>query len=496
MRRFAPILALLTITTTVAGADASECPPGTEDLPEPFHIEDCGVCELPALPSLDCSTDKTCCTSGALDVDADPGATSQCDEAIAFAAVEGSCPDDWDAHVQLFSMNEWSWEDNGLRSCDNSTPFGRHWVAATFLAAAIDSEPGKVRHNASQYLMAGQANSTDFHPQLEHRLSPGLEGFAMEWQWDGVIADTIRIACRAFEPDNSAEIVAGMFIHEAWHSVYGLHDVAPVFDDDTGALTTASQDHYYAHEMPTQPTRVGEEFNPDAWTTNDNPGEVMHSVYQIQHEFLCDAVRSPRNWVPRAGLFEAVEAAASIVSRNTINQMNVPSWALCSDESIPLRTQRDPELPDGARRLDIELEGLVVETSEDGSDDDTQAFAKAYDVIVLPDNNTVVLDETIGYFADGEVWLELDLDAVLGSDGETVSFTYNLLFYEADEDGTDCDEDLGGDDCPAKLDPSLWASASVDSLTTFYLDHQVLDNASNENGTDVADITMNVELSW
>ncbi len=491
MRRLVPTLGLFAflalIDTSARGADCPPLPPGVE-------FEDCGVCELPRLPSADCIVDETCCASGALDFDDEKAWSSGCDEVFAFAAVSGNCPGDWDAHIGVFNMDEVSWEDNGLETCDPEMPFGRHWVAATYLAAAMDDD-GPVHHRPSEYLMAGQSTVTDFHPLLEHRLSPGLKKYAAYYIEDFAGADTIRFGCRSFRVGGSAETLAGIFVHEAWHSVYGGHDIDPVFGEDDELLTDSS-DHYYAHDFLPNAPHVSESYNPDAWTTEDNPGEVIHSVYQIQHEFLCDIVRSPRTWVPHSGLFEAVEAANSIIQENIIDSEAVPATELCTDSSMRMRIPRDPALPDDARVLEIDIDGTVVETSEDSSDDDSGDFSKTYEVVVVPGGGPVVLDETLGTFADGEVWLEIDLQAELAADGETVDFTYNLLFYEADEDGTHCDEDLAGDDCPGKLDPAQWVSASVDSQSLFHLQTEVLDNASNENGTDYANIAMNVELSW
>jgi hypothetical protein len=491
MRRLVPTLGLFAILALIdTSARGAECP----DFPPFFEFEDCGVCELDRLPSADCNVDTTCCASGALDLDVEKAGGSGCDEVIAFAAVANNCPGDWSGHIGVFNMDEVSWEDNGLETCDTQMPFGRHWVAATYLAAAIDND-GPIHHRGPQYLMAAQSTVTDFHPLLEHRLSPGLEKYAAQYIEDHAIADTIRFGCGSFRVGGSAETLAGTFVHEAWHSVYGDHDIDPVFGENDETITE-SLDHYYAHDFYPKVPKVSESFDPDAWTTEDKPGEVIHSVYQIQHEFLCDIVRSPRNWVPRAGLFEAVEKANSILQDNIINSVAVPVTEMCSDASIRMRVPRDPALPDDARVLDIDVDGTFVETSEDSQDDDSGEISESFQVIVVPGGGPVVLDETIGPFADGEVWLEIDLQAELAADGDTVAFSYNLLFYEADEDDTHCDEDLVGDDCPARFDPSQWIPASVDSLGTVYFDNEVLDNASNENGTDYADITMNVELSW
>jgi hypothetical protein len=445
---------------------------------------------LATLPGVDCSTDATCCVAGALAIDGAPGtvgSAARCDDAVELQALASSCPtDDFDAHILLFGIDEDSWADNGLRECTDDL-FGKHWIASALIGGGILPTPGVARHTSSQYLIQAQANATTFHPQLEHVQSDSQAAFA-SYMPDLTHANTVTLMCPSFADITSNGMLASEFVHESWHSSYGSHD---------GTVGGTNADWYYAHQPDTEPLDVYAEFEPDIWPRDGKTERIQHSVYQLQHEFMCDLVQSPRDWVPRAGLFGAQARAALIETTNVLNPTSLPAWAMCGSSVFPGRTPKNPVTPDSARTVTLDFSGVIVETSEGGADDDTETLDANRVLTVSPDDREdSISNSTLGTFADGEVWIDFYVTATLAEDNETVELAYNILFFEDDADDTDCDQDLGGDNCPGAFDESLWATLSVNSVTPFAIRNHSLSNATADPGTDTADIFMNVDLSW
>lgn len=456
-------------------------------LTTPLVPTDAQACTLASLPSADCNVDTTCCVAGALD-DTKPGkagSAARCDDVLDFEALKASCPDDdFDAHVLLFDMIEDTWADNGLRECSADLEFGKHWMAAQMIGGGIDFQPGITHHTGAQYLVEAQCNATTFHPQLDHEQSEAVVNKAALYTPDPSQANSIEFFCRAFQDSSSSGRLAGIFVHEAFHGTYGVHDSNDI------------QDWFFSHRPDDPPLSVEAEFVPDVWPFDGKPDKRQHSVYQLQQEFLCDLLQTPHDWVPRSGLFSVKSIVASIESKNVLNADPLPVWATCGAASPPLRSAKSAPNPEDPRTITIDLSGSYAETSEGGVDDDSGFFDQSVTMVVSIDNREAAHSEVIGPFADGELWLVVNLTAEMSLDNNHIDMTYDVEFHEDDADGTDCDEDFSGPNCPNPDDHSFWKPMVLSSTVTSGFAGHDMSNAATENGTDVAHIDLNFDLDW
>jgi hypothetical protein len=463
-------------------------------------------CPAPVLPSLDCTQTVNCCTTGAFNMDdvTALGGTWACGDAVLFERL--TVPNNlcsqaaFDDHNLVFGVDTPTYAADGLDQCTASLPHPRHWMAGSFMiGAAIDWVPGLTWHHPIQdYLAASVARSNDIKPELEHVLTSGNTPNA-QYTKDGVFADTIQFFCPLF----SAGVVgtptyrASDFIHEAWHSVYGDHDVVV-----TGVL---GQDYYYPHDHVLGPGQVGDCFDP-AFIPPGATGsfdckvgtvpDFQTSVYQLQYEFLCDLVTTPQEWVPRslaqqAGLI-SFRMGTSWFSGGQPVFLNTPP--IFCNVNPPARDPRQ-FLPGRPRTVLLDVTGTLFEGATLPQDEDTLTLDEK-DVLALEVSEAApTASATWTSPAADEVWIEIRATATLQPDGDTVNLSYNIFFFEEDADNTNCDEDLTGDDCPSINDPASWLPLVL-STTSFVVPtfEKHLDNASNENGDDFAHVFLSFRL--
>ncbi len=451
------------------------------------------ACPAPAVPLLDCQVDTTCCVGAALAPDADAtGARALCDEAFVFQQLQNSCPGDFDGHELFYDMDVDSWSGHGWAQCNANTEFGKHWMASG-LFSGLKFTPGVSRNLPVDYLMVAGANATTFHPQHEHHLDTDpTETSIARRSKAGPGARPIRFYCPAFVPMRAVADNASTFVHESWHGTYGSHDL-----DGEGT----SSDYYYPKRPQEVPDAIWEEYLPDPWLRDDaDPHPVQRSVWQIQHDLLCDLVDTPRDWVPRSTIIRGQTNARIVETSRFLAPTLVPAWATCGNKAIPARTPKPLLTPDRPRTLTFDVYGAIAETSEAGVDDDTASYAQTLTIDLTPmvTETGSIVQTTVGLpvEADGEVWVDFAAVAVLGEDGDVIDGKFNVFFYEKDNDGTNCDEDLVGDDCPGIGDTTFWQEFSVQSTATTFTFNDALDNASNENGTDTASVRVDIEMSW
>ena len=443
------------------------------------------ACDPTPLPVANCDVDTTCCMAGVWE---DQPGDDLCDEAMFFALLAPQCPEDYGAHLSIYNMDESSFEDHGLGECNGDLEFTKHWLATLLARGGIDWSNPDTRHDESDWAWVIQAQATSFHVLQEHFLD--LDTSALGHNTPACIPDAIGFGCRAFEPRRSDGMRAGLMVHESWHSTVGGHAI----DHDVGH----DRDYFYAHhDSPDTPLWATFTTPEELWPMKDVEWtETHHSVYQLEYELLCELVEAPAMWVPRSVLFAAASEAADLLDENFIQHpVPVPAWAIC-DAPMPLGGAAGG--PKRERIVTIRIAGQITETSVASIDDDNAEFEVILPEVTLdlqnPSHEFPLME--LANVADGEIWIEFEGKLQLAADGETIELAYNVLFNEDDEDDTDCDEDLGGDDCPAKGNPALWSVVTLDSLTPPTTQFITLSNASNENGDDSAKIEMDFAGSF
>jgi hypothetical protein len=163
----------------------------------------------------------------------------------------------------------------------------------------------------------------------------------------------------------------------------------------------------------------------------------------------------------------------------------------------PGRDPRGEAIPGRPRTALLDVAGFLFEGAELPQDESELPITKATVLTLEVSEDTPTASTSwVSPAADG-VWIEVRATATMQADGDTVIVKYNVFFFEVDADNTNCDEDLTGDDCPGLNDQANWPSLTLTS--SFFIPAPLvehLDNASNENGDDYADVQLFFELDW
>lgn len=470
------------------------------------------ACDTPAHLSLDCTQEFNCCVDGQVQPDVGLTAPFLCADPLLFSLLADQCsPSTFNGHNNLFNVVEQTYAEHGLNECTPVLEHPKHWMGAFLIGTSIRWEPGKTWHHPIlDYLTLAVARNNHLHAQFEHQLAitQSTKDPAASYGADPFFPDTIRFFCPAFMSDIRGSAVgrAGIFVHESWHAVYGSH--ALIVDDPQ-----ASFDFYLPHDHVLREGEVGKCFDPDpapkGWQPNffqcaTQPSLAMTSVYQIEYEFFCDLNDSPEDWVPRTLARQGGLVANYMGTlRNKLLDdvfigatgvfLNTPP--ITCTEQPPMRDGRGPSIPGRPRFLHLRLAGNLFEGSEGGLDDDELFVEKSFDLELTSDLPAATIHWVSPSVDD--VHVEFKMDAALQPDGETVNVRYNVFFFDDDTDGTDCDSDLTGYDCPGLADGSNWPEFSLSS-GAFILPpvRVILDNVANENGNDFADLLLFRELDW
>jgi hypothetical protein len=269
------------------------------------------------------------------------------------------CPEDYMRHaVEKWLYASGNWENRGLfDACNNRFQFAKHWTATYVVHDGISFElvagapPGPVLlldrafHASWEYVLVGRGMKSvmashyrppqiggtqrfGYHVIDFKHYAAGYDstspGTSASYQPDSVTFgspdERLTTYCPVYDPNDivfggelsSITSRASAFVHEGWHAHFRFVDS---MDHQPRALQgferfcDGSCDTYFPHGK--QSFAEG-----DLWRSTVQSNTI--SVYQLEHEFLCDVTDRPAAWVPNAIREEAAIEANYLATKKFV----------------------------------------------------------------------------------------------------------------------------------------------------------------------------------
>jgi hypothetical protein len=236
----------------------------------------------------------------------------------------------WNDFIQweyrAYNMRDDDWGDRGwFNACDQNLEYAKHWNAAYLITYGLADDPGRSLHGTIDYRSTAEADDNNYHNTLNHKPDDDPRYYGhITTGWG---EDELYTHCLVYDTSSDEghpASAASTMIHEAWHSWGDKYDYDQGSNGGhqaghTPNCTFPACDYFYWHG-------IGAYKFGDMWKS-DGTAKQFHAVYQVEVEFMCDLIDSPKPWVPASVL---VAAQASVNSRLAGNFINGPGYA-CGD---------------------------------------------------------------------------------------------------------------------------------------------------------------------